>query len=1103
MLTLIEGGFFGGGSDYIKSEIQRRAEGKARAYLIVPEQQTVLAEAEYTDLLPGDYPLYFEVTNFTRLCDTVARSLGGLAKESADSLRRALIIFRVLSELRPALRTFGAKETTPGTVTKTIAALRKLSALSLGEDALNEAKERLSEEHGGERLTDKLYDLIAIKELYDKLLDESYSGAEDSLIRTARLIRECPECPPFKACEIYIDGFTSFTEPQYMMISTLMSICDVTVNLTLPKAAKEAFEYTELRLAHDRLIREAGRAGHKVRLKHSETILDGSRLIRYEICNNIWRSGAKIDNDCLQYSDSVQIYEAENPYEECDFIAADIKRQVMEGASYSDFAVIARDIKRYEGILSLSFEKAGIPLFVSKDESIDSYELIKLISSAYRISAYGFTRRDVISYAKCSLSGVERELVDELELYAQRWQIEGERFTDGIIWNMNPDGFSGRWRDDAEEVLLRINDTKEKITAPLIRFSALARECRNVREHARLLFGFVMSLECESALKKKAEELYKLGEGAAAAGIEKIYGLLMDSLDTVVEVLGEVEVDVQGFQNILKILFSEVSVGQIPSYIDEVQAGSADLARFVGKKHIYLIGVNQGLFPARVTEDGYFSDNEISRLKAAGLEIEPEGTRKSAMEYYYFCRATALSEDTLTILYPVLDSGFKPLMPSEAVKRIREMLPSVKFTRLRDICTFDKSYSPSYALEHLSASGTDENSISEALIQCGYGPYIDLRKMPIKNVTVSLSRESIDKLYPGALYLTHTRLEGYSRCPMRYFCSSTLSLDEGMEAKWGTNNIGTFIHAVLENFFSILKERGRSVGELTDGEKKSLTDDAALKYIEQCFPDERGKSKRIEVLLSRLSKYSIPIVDSLCDEFSTSDFQPIFFECRIDEKKPDAPSPAVFKTDTGREVYIYGTIDRVDTYKSGENVYLRVVDYKTGKKSFSVHDLEKGENLQMFLYLKALCETEKPEFKKALGVEEGGRIIPAGVIYVKADISDVTLKGDEKNPEELIKDKQKRLGMILNDGESLRAMNPKYLPISFNKDGSTSKRSLDKLYDEDGWIKIGQTINTAVEKITGRLLSGDISADPLKKQGAKKACEYCKFKPICRNSKLF
>lgn len=91
-LTMITGDAGSGKSTLLSKEIEKDVAAGTRSYLIVPEQETVWRERELTELLPPSYPLCFEVTNFTRLSDTVSRSLGKITYNKASSGARALIM---------------------------------------------------------------------------------------------------------------------------------------------------------------------------------------------------------------------------------------------------------------------------------------------------------------------------------------------------------------------------------------------------------------------------------------------------------------------------------------------------------------------------------------------------------------------------------------------------------------------------------------------------------------------------------------------------------------------------------------------------------------------------------------------------------------------------------------------------------------------------------------------------------------------------------------------------------------------------------------------------------------------------------------------------
>lgn len=217
---------------------------------------------------------------------------------------------------------------------------------------------------------------------------------------------------------------------------------------------------------------------------------------------------------------------------------------------------------------------------------------------------------------------------------------------------------------------------------------------------------------------------------------------------------------------------------------------------------------------------------------------------------------------------------------------------------------------------------------------------------------------------------------------------------------------------------------------------------------------------------------------------------------------PDAPSPLTYSTDKG-DIYIYGVIDRVDTYKKDKDVYVRVVDYKTGQKDFSPDDMAEGSNLQMFLYLKSLIDTEKAKFREAVGVEEDGRLIPAGVIYVKTAVNDMRVDlPDDKLAEDTVKANQVREGMIINDPAVISAMKLRYTPLYSERTPDKIPKSKEKyLYDESGFDSVMDTVKASVENVADRMRTGHIEAHP--KAGKKKSdrlpCEFCEFKPICRS----
>ena len=412
----------------------------------------------------------------------------------------------------------------------------------------------------------------------------------------------------------------------------------------------------------------------------------------------------------------------------------------------------------------------------------------------------------------------------------------------------------------------------------------------------------------------------------------------------------------------------------------------------------------------------------------------------------------------------------------------------------------DRTYHKDFALENIGSFGTHTKAAKEALISAGEESRLKISELDIKNADLSLSQDATGTLYKGALALTQSRIDSFVGCPLKYFCNYTLKLSPTGRAEFNAANIGTFIHEVLERFFDTLNCRGSEISSITDEEKDALITEAATGFASRYFEGIPKKSKRLKTTIDRLCRSARPVVDGLCDEFSGCRFAPRFFELAINKNTPGSPEPAIFKASDGTDVYIYGVIDRVDTFENDGDVYVRVVDYKTGSKEFSPSDLEGGENLQMFLYLKSIVETENEEFRTKLGLSDGRRAIPAGVIYVKTDIGDGKIKSPSESGKDAILGKQKRLGMILDDSVSISAMNKNYLPVKVDKKtGEPMIEGSRLVYTSNGWDIINEKISTAIKDIADRMLKGEI-ATPKDKSPDSSACRYCDFKAFCRNS---
>ena len=1100
MLTLYEGGFTSVAHEEIIKSISRAIDSGKKVFLFVPEQQTLTAEAKICDTFPPSTALTLEVTNFTRFTNTSFRALGGISGEYITSAKKALVMWGVLTELSPMLTiTRGAKTDSAGTVTRALEAVNELSALGIRPDELRASETLLSGEDG--RLKSKISDLSLIYSLYKEKLSEKYLDMTEDLFSLAKKLDA--DGSYLDNCVVYIEGFTSFTEPQYALIKSMMKIADVNVSLVIKKAQKDSFEYTELRETERRLVSLARSSGCDVKLLSPDAKSQEFLPVLSDVCELLWRNEGKIDNDSLQYlkdnKETLRIFAAATPFEECDFIASDIKRRVMEGASYRDFAIIARGLESYSGILDTSLAKAGVPHFFANPKSINSFEAIKLINTAYSTVIRHFATAEVLTYVKCGLIDATRDECDLFELYVNKWRINGSRFTDEMLWNMNPRGYETFNEGDSEK-LIKINEIRDKIISPLRSFAERIKDANTVREHAEALLDFLLDIRLDEKLEERARELSLLGENDAAEQNTRLWQIICNSLDTVVEVLADLPADAESFINQLSVVFTDANMGSIPSYHDEVSVGRADMIRLYDKKHVYLIGVNAGEFPKTVSDTSYFTDRDKATLSRLGLGVTPDLEIKNARELYSFSRSFSLAESSVTLIYTEKTASLGSALPSEVIARIGEITDNVILpVSICDVPLKDKIYSPELALENLGkATPTEKQAIRSALVNTEYSDVLAISEGKLENDEVIIDEEAIGIIIGRDIYLSQSKIDKYLKCPFKFFSSAFLGLDENDEAQINQLVVGNFIHAVLENIFNKVIKEKRSLSDLSKDEREELIKASSKTYVER----ELGTSlsAKNQVIIDRINRVARPIVDGLTDEFANCRFTPVQCEVHIDGYNANTPNSIIYETESGKHrVIIGGYIDRLDTVKIGDDVYVRVIDYKTGIKEFSLDDVKKGENLQMLLYLKSVVETNNPAFRDMLGVGKDGQIIPAGIVYVKTSVADVTVDApSDELAESEVKATFERIGASLDSPEVLAAMNPEFTPMAKTRKGQPP---VPATYSMDDWKRINEEMKSAVLSIADEITKGHIVAKTNAKDNATyHPCSDCKFKFICRNA---
>ena len=261
-------------------------------------------------------------------------------------------------------------------------------------------------------------------------------------------------------------------------------------------------------------------------------------------------------------------------------------------------------------------------------------------------------------------------------------------------------------------------------------------------------------------------------------------------------------------------------------------------------------------------------------------------------------------------------------------------------------------------------------------------------------------------------------------------------------------------------------------------------------------------SNRTKHLFLRLNKLSLLLVGNILKEFRDSSFYPAYFELPVGFSHDSKIEALQFTLNDGTTVAIRGFVDRVDLYGKDGNVYVRVVDYKTGSKEFSLADVREGLNMQLLLYLFSICKTEKDEVKKEFGCAESGSLLPAGIQYLSSNVKTVSI--DEFLPDEdvslRVEGELKRSGLFINDVDILTAISNTHAPSMLNGAKVNGSEATGKnLATPEAFDMIFDELSQTIINIAQSMKDGAADASPLIHSGAS-PCNYCKMNAICRSA---
>lgn len=1053
----------------IRGELLERmgASPARRRLLLVPEQYSHESERAMCADLPAGALLNCEVLSFTRLAGRLTDAAGGGAAPMLDGGGRMLLMYAALRKAADALSTYRSPSRKPAFLTGLLATVDECRAYRVEPEALVSAGEEL-----GGRQGDKLKDLGLIYAAYRALEEEGRADPRGRLDRLARQLEDTRWGAGMAFC---VYGFTDFTPQEERVLSALMAQGELTAAFVCDPGDDPAGIFQPALRAARRLERLAKSNAVPVRRETLERPLPRHPSLAFlerhlfgPLPETAWAG------EC-----AVTRIAASDPRQEAEWCAAEILRLLREeGYRCREIAVCARRADGYGELINSVFARYGVPVFRSAMEDILEKPVLALVTSALAAAGSDYPYEELFRYLKTGLTGITDEERDLLENYALTWDLKGSAWTRKKPWDMHPEGYGREFSDEDRAYVAWLDELRRRVIAPLE--TLRKNPDKTGKGRALALYQFLEDIDLPTRLAQRADGLDARGDRNTAAQYRQLWDILVGGLEQCALLLEDRPMEPDEFSRLFSLVLSQYDVGAIPVSLDAVTVGDAPRMAHKEVRALFLLGADSGAIPDCALSPGLFTDQDRDVLSAMEVELAPRQEDKLRREMTIAYETCCRPSDRLYVSYAA-GTGDNRKAPCFLWERLGALFRSEPVRDGAD--PLARLSAPDAALE---LAGRDPKVAAALKGIPGLSQRVERIQGAADWRRGRLSRPAVDALFGRTASMSATKLDLLNSCHFSYFLRFGLDARPRQRAAFRATDYGTFIHAVLEDTLREAKEQNIPLSDGAAVERLSRA--SADRYEREALGGLEGESARLRYLFARMKQAALAVAQSVCAELSVSDFTPAAFELGFGRGRDKALPPV--EAENGVRLSLSGLVDRVDQWEHGGKRYLRVVDYKTGKKSFDFSDVEDGRGLQMLLYLFALCR----EGERVFGP---GEIAPAGVLYVPARTP--LVDGERGMTDEDVRASRDRLlrrqGLVLDDPDVLSAMEHaaggfRFLPVSGRGGG-------DYLVTPEQMDALDDYITAALRAAAGELAAGNIDADPYWHNGDKNPCRWCDYKAAC------
>ena len=1090
-LRIIYGRAGSGKSEYCYQEIAKEIEKNEKIFLITPEQFSFTAEKKLMEAVKTEAVLQAEVIHLSRLAKRVIKEIG-IKDDRMTKCGKAMLISHILTTQKKELKYLSKSEEN---IDLAISSITELKKHGVTVERLKEQIEKTQNIY----LKTKLQDISIIYEQYDEQIKQSYIDEADELTILAQNIEKIEW---LKNSIIYIDEFAGFTYSEYHVIKELIKYAkQVNITITVDDLGQTLNPDTDIFYANKITVKKLQEIVEQNELKQEKPI-KLTEIKRFKTPELKYIEGHLFKTQSTKYEQKVEnlsMFLAKNQYTEIEYIAKEITKLVKEkNKRYNDIAIITKNIQNYSNLAKVIFEKYDIPIFIDEKRELSQNIIIQYVLSIFEILQKNYSKESVFQYAKMGFLDIEQGDIFKLENYCTKWGIKQNKFKKDFVYEL----------EDNKQEVEYYNELRKRIIEPIEKLRQKIRKEKTAKAVTLAIYEFLEEQKIEEKISLKMQELKQKNREDLVQEYKESYEILINVLDEIVKIFKDENITINQYSNILKQGLKASSLGKIPGTQDQVIMGDVDRSRSHKVDTIFIIGLNDGVYPSINKSEGFLGDEDREYLKEQGIELAKGTLENLYDDNFNIYKAFTTAERELHLSYSSADTEGGALRPSIYITKIKKMFPNLKETS--DVITQkyeitnqkatyealieklakiqEKELEPEWkeTYRYFENEASWKNKLEK-----------DLQGLSYTNIPQNIETTTIEKLYGNVLKTSVSKLETYKKCPFSYFLKYGLNLKQKEELKIQNFDTGSFMHEIIDLFFNQVKEENIQLTELLGEEEK------IRKIVNQIVETKLDYGKyrftatvKYKILIQRLERMVTKALKYIVESLVYSDFNVEGTEVEFDNGKEYKPIEITLEN--GKRIEIRGKIDRVDIARTSDGNYLRIIDYKSSARNVDLNEVYAGISIQLLTYLDAICEEKD--------------LMPAGILYFNLIEKNVNPKvKTEEAIEEEIRKQFKMKGLILADIEVMKMQDnnlkegttSKIIPAGISGKGAINKRDTNGVEQEEFEV-LQKYIGKIIKEIGKEILQGKIDLKPTNYKG-KTPCRYCEYHAICgfdaRNNK--